>query len=749
MATIYLSSTYEDLQDHRRVVVEALRKSGHQVIAMEDYVATDQRPVEKCLKDVDKADLYVGLFAFRYGYVPPRQHNNPDGLSITELEFRHADALHKPCLAFVVNDTTAWPRVFDDAYTSEDKGERIKALRQYLLTEKLASAFSLPHELATLVLAAVTKHLEDKRTPLSPGAREPDISADVTWKIEEKGSPYPGLMHFTRKYAPVFFGRDAEVRELLDRMRLPEGRFIVVSGDSGSGKSSVIDAGVLPHIKKGSLPDNKQALCVRMLPSQGRHPFSALMGALHPCATQAGLKPEAIAKELMHSPEKLAGHIRAILERGTDRDALVLFLDQMEELFTAHTPAQSSQFLHALYEAAQDSSLWVLATVRSDHVHHCHGHPDMLRVLRGLGHYPLGPIEPFMLEDLIAKPARCAGLSISPNLVRRIVHETMSKGGDATGSDQSYLPLLAFALNHLFEKRANHELSERVYEDVGGVAGAIAHHAGQVEAELHRTRGGKAAELLGKLFESLVRVNFEGLPSRCRPLVAEFPSEMCEVIEILVQKRLLRTEGEGEPATVSIGHEKLFEAWPSLKTYVDMNKKQLIDRALLDSRAKKWVDMGRPWFSGLASGREYRDFCRDRVTPTAEMKEYLSASRRADWLFNGAVALVLLLVAGTTWLWQKGYSVDQAGLKVKSLFVSIHMEPEMIPVPAGTFRQGNVDGVGFPFEEQPVRKVTMKPVALAKYEVTFEEYDRFAISTGRDLPNDQKWVGVRLAQDIP
>ncbi|HSL05741.1 MAG TPA: DUF4062 domain-containing protein, partial [Nitrospiraceae bacterium] len=83
MATIYLSSTFEDLKDYRRVVFDALRKSGHQVIAMEDYVASDQRPVDKCLKDVEKSDIYVGLFAFRYGYVPPSQHNNPNGLSIT------------------------------------------------------------------------------------------------------------------------------------------------------------------------------------------------------------------------------------------------------------------------------------------------------------------------------------------------------------------------------------------------------------------------------------------------------------------------------------------------------------------------------------------------------------------------------------------------------------------------------------------------------------------------------------------
>jgi Domain of unknown function (DUF4062) len=127
MTSIYLSSTYEDLKEHRRVVFDALRKSGYQAIAMEDYVATDQRPVDKCLKDVAEADIYVGIFAFRYGYVPPAEHNNPNSLSITELEFRRAESLKKPCLTFVVNQSTPWPPDFMDALKKEDNGERMNA----------------------------------------------------------------------------------------------------------------------------------------------------------------------------------------------------------------------------------------------------------------------------------------------------------------------------------------------------------------------------------------------------------------------------------------------------------------------------------------------------------------------------------------------------------------------------------------------------------------------------------------------
>jgi hypothetical protein len=153
MTTIYLSSTYEDLTDYRIAVFEALRKAGYEVLAMEDYVATDRRPVEKCLADVAGADIYVGLFAFRYGYVPPPEHGNPDSLSITEIEFRHAEKLGKPCLTFAVSEDAPWPPKFIDGL----KGERINSLREYLLTEKTASFFSSPHQLASLVQAAVTK----------------------------------------------------------------------------------------------------------------------------------------------------------------------------------------------------------------------------------------------------------------------------------------------------------------------------------------------------------------------------------------------------------------------------------------------------------------------------------------------------------------------------------------------------------------------------------------------------------------
>ena len=160
MPTIYLSSTFEDLKDFRQAVLEGLRQSEYDVVNMENYVAGAQRPVEKCLKDVAKAGLYIGLFAFRYGYVPPAQHQNPRGLSMTELEYRKAQELKIPCLVFLAKeDYSGLSLKLVDACTGDnDKGEKINALRKELLTE--SSSLMSAHIMHGRAASAVIDELE-------------------------------------------------------------------------------------------------------------------------------------------------------------------------------------------------------------------------------------------------------------------------------------------------------------------------------------------------------------------------------------------------------------------------------------------------------------------------------------------------------------------------------------------------------------------------------------------------------------
>jgi hypothetical protein len=179
--SIYLSSTFQDLELFRDTVGRYLRKINKQVIGMEDYVAADVRPLDKCLQDVARADAYVGIFAHRYGFIPGA--DNSELRSITELEYRHALTCKKPCLIFVLSEEVPWPRKFMDEITREgENGKRIFDLRGELTKDNLASFFKNEVELAALVNAAVT-NLESTKPALpaaSAGGRATPENREIT-----------------------------------------------------------------------------------------------------------------------------------------------------------------------------------------------------------------------------------------------------------------------------------------------------------------------------------------------------------------------------------------------------------------------------------------------------------------------------------------------------------------------------------------------------------------------------------------
>ena len=628
----FVSSTFVDLKDHRAHVISSLRRAGFQVDPMEDWTADSDEPKKFSQDRLNDCDLCILIVAFRRGYVPEGEN-----LSITQLEYETALKQGIDILPFMLDEKAPWWGNFDER--KEDR--EIVKWRADLRKRHGVEPFNL--EPRSIDMTGALGRWLAKR-PVPPAVESPSAPTKIIWDIskDKDGSPYPGLMHFTRKYARVFFGRDDEIREILYRMQKPEGRFIIISGDSGVGKSSVVDAGISPKLEDGTLPDGESCVTVRMVPGQGSEPFDAFMTALGSLVTRAGLQPDAIVKELKQSPDTLIRLLPKIIAGGTDGKKLVLFLDQMEELFTAQGVEQSNKFLKALYGAAQEKALWVLATIRSDHLHFCHRHSEMLQVLRGAGHYPLGRVESFMMHDMIVKPANCAGLRISEKLAHRIVNDT--------GSESANLPLLAFVLKQLFDKRSDDELSEELYNTLGGITGAIAKHAKTVEENIHRELGDKAAKLLPKIFQRLIIVNPEGLPTRRRPPLVEFPQELHPAINLLVRERLIHTEGEGDKSNVSISHEKLFDTWPTLQEYLQANKRLLIDQTLLEIRARKWDAMGKPWFRELAS--TFRELERFRHTgaPTVLAKEYLKVSRRAFWLetgptlFFGAIFVLIIVM---------------------------------------------------------------------------------------------------------
>jgi hypothetical protein len=189
---IYISSTFEDLKVERDRVYRQLRKLRHDVISMEDYVAGEQRPLDQCLDDVAGCDAYIGLIAWRYGFVP--REDNPDKRSITELEYRQAVRCGKPCLIFLVDDEAPWKRSLMDEVTGDgDGGERIKRFRAELRNEHSIATFRNADQLASDVVAAVYRTEFDMRTAkafetASPEAQVPASHADRARALARGGA---------------------------------------------------------------------------------------------------------------------------------------------------------------------------------------------------------------------------------------------------------------------------------------------------------------------------------------------------------------------------------------------------------------------------------------------------------------------------------------------------------------------------------------------------------------------------------
>ena len=230
MLRFYVSSTTEDLKEFREAAAEVIRRAGHMAVYMDEYSAGNQSPVDKVLGDVARSDVYVGVFAWRYGHIPTGQE-----YSVTELEYRKAKELGKPILIFILNEDALWPTKYQD-----DDKRNIKRFRSELLDQRKHTVCLFSDKTGFLLAA-------------------PQAVTDISAKLAVIPTEFPKAEFVSRsvfgierlpKTSKNVFGRDAELKRLDDAWTNAKTRIACLIGFGGSGKSTLLNRWLMPFVER-------------------------------------------------------------------------------------------------------------------------------------------------------------------------------------------------------------------------------------------------------------------------------------------------------------------------------------------------------------------------------------------------------------------------------------------------------------------------------------------------------------------
>ncbi len=425
--------------------------------------------------------------------------------------------------------------------------------------------------------------------------------------------PYRGLLPFELEHRRLFFGRGELERELVLRVRAAMvgwgSRFQVLVGASGSGKSSLVLAGLVPRLHEDARePWDVIVLRPGEVPGQAGSldRLRALLAGLHRPSEAVPSRGATVAEVLREAK---------LLREARPERWLLVVVDQLEELFTQVPDVEEREaLLRALWRLTrtEETRVLVVATLRVDALGRCqhvrvdHQGPWLESVVYSTAHRLfVGPLEPERLADVIEGPARVAGLELEPGLVEVLRRDVEQEPGA--------LPLLQHALDQLWERRAGNRLTRAAYEELGGVAGALARTADQLYESLPEAERHQARQLLVRLVDLCEELSpharREGL-KQLRPEREEHAEAFDAVVEKLVRHRLVVRGGDEGPHSepwLRLAHEALIRRW---------------------GRLVRW---------GRENGREQERYARD-------VARVLQARRLLEWDLSLAV-LVLREVA--------------------------------------------------------------------------------------------------------
>ncbi|MBP2329560.1 WD40 repeat protein/transcriptional regulator with XRE-family HTH domain [Kibdelosporangium banguiense] len=484
-------------------------------------------------------------------------------------------------------------------------------------------------------------------------AQRHDAESDTTAAGED--TPYVGLAAFQSEDAQRFFGRERLLDELTGT--LSRRRVVVLVGSSGSGKSSLLRAGLVTTARAGGLMGTVGWPTVLFTP--GARPLREC--AIH-LAGLLGVSPGALLTDLAADPGNLGMAARQVLASRPEGSELLVVIDQFEELFTLCPDRQErTRFISMLVTSAEaaDNRMRVVVAVRADFYAHCADHSDLVEALRE-GQVLVGQMTPDELRRAITQPAVDARCAVDSALLATVMAEAASRPG--------VLPLVSHAMLETWRRRRGNTLTLEGYQAAGGIDGALA----QTAESAHHALDAHQRYLAKAIFLRLTAPG-EGTEDTKRRIgrdeLDHSNPSTAVVLDTLARERLLTLDEN----TIEITHEALIRSWPRLRTWVAEDRDGLrIHRQLTDA-ATAWEALDRDpgaLYRGtrLALTRDWANTPHHRAQINALEQEFLDASDHAarrrtqhqrQLIAALTILLVLALAATVVAIYQRQTALDQ------------------------------------------------------------------------------------------
>jgi len=440
---------------------------------------------------------------------------------------------------------------------------------------------------AGLAGSATAESLDALASALKGTSPGPAITVSAAQAAERAAAlcPYRGLEVFREEDAAFFAGRQTFASQLLEFTLGKD--LVVVVGPSGSGKSSVVQAGLIPLLRRQLPPANTWDTVIFTPGSDPCHRLaSALIPLLEPELTETARLAEAeeLGRNLAEGRTRVEAVMNRVIEKSKGTGRLLLVADQFEELFTLTPEPRRRPLVESLLGALGNAPFTLLLTLRADFYSQVIGLDRELSDRLAPAQVNIGALTPDELRESITTPARLVGLEFEAGLVERILTDV--------GSEPGRLPLVEFALTELWQRREGNRLANRAYDEIGGVTGALARRA---EAEFAGLRPEEQAAAR-RLFSRLVRVarpDEAGEDTRQRADLGEADKVAKRVATEFADARLLVTGIEGDATlSVEVAHEALIRNWERLRSWLNQDREFLLWRQRLQAQVEEWHRRG-------------------------------------------------------------------------------------------------------------------------------------------------------------